>query len=82
MILNAAHNDLPRAATILLQHFHLDTDHSDAQLAYSNLRKNVEAFKGKEKPGITLNSIVAFCADVSKVDDILELVRVLTVAAR
>eukprot|EP00965_Chrysotila_dentata_P149824 4947397-Pleurochrysis_carterae.AAC.1 len=26
--------------------------------------------------------VLAFCADVSKVDDILELVRVLTVAAR
>eukprot|EP00965_Chrysotila_dentata_P069240 2288233-Pleurochrysis_carterae.AAC.1 len=52
-------------------------------LAYSHLRRNVEAFKGKEKPDITLDSVLAFCADVcSKVDDILELVRVLTVAAR
>eukprot|EP00965_Chrysotila_dentata_P100905 3333275-Pleurochrysis_carterae.AAC.1 len=66
MIRNATYNDLPRAATILLQHFHFDTDHADSQLVYSHLRKNVEAFKGKEKPDITHDSIVAFCADVSK----------------
>eukprot|EP00965_Chrysotila_dentata_P213528 6187669-Pleurochrysis_carterae.AAC.1 len=82
LIRNATHNDLPRTATILLQQFHFDSDYADAQLAYSHLRKNVEAFKGKEKPGITTDSVVAFCVDVSKVDDILELVRVLTVAAR
>eukprot|EP00965_Chrysotila_dentata_P086812 2865165-Pleurochrysis_carterae.AAC.1 len=36
----------------------------------------------KSHAGITLDSVLAFCADVSKVDDIIELVRVLTVAAR
>eukprot|EP00965_Chrysotila_dentata_P160852 5311787-Pleurochrysis_carterae.AAC.1 len=83
LIRNATHNDLPRAATILLQQFSFDIEYADAELAYSHLCRNVEAFKGKEKPDVTLDSVLAFCADVSKVDDILELaVRVLTVAAR